>query len=383
MILVIRQCDDDSKTVNGQPLLSFSDIAQMPHEHIIFIVPGKQIRLLPVKVPSLSQQDLQHAVPNILEESLSEDIQLLHFSIGPENADHERTIGIMKKTLWKDLLHELAAHEVRPNLIIPDYLTIPYHADSWTLYYDDQTAIVRTSIHNGFRADLELVATLLTLRFSESLIKPTQLIIVKDPSSTIDLIIDLPITLQESVSSFETIIQPETLLNAPAFNMLQNILPKKQSGKTRSHWQYCGFMFAGLIGFLFLSQAILYLDLRIKSSLINRDITTLSAQLPPEFQSLTTSQWGITQLLKKYERDPNPFVLLLSKSAPIVSRFKTIQLTAIDYTNKKMTLTLSSPNRDDFDAFNEALSHAGVSLSQIRTQSDHNATIETLTIGER
>ena len=383
MILVIRQHNDDSKTLNGQPLSSFDEIRTIPHEHIILMIPGKQVRLLTVKVPSLSQHDVQQAVPHILEESLAEDIQLLHFSIGPENSEHERSVGVMRKALWKNILHDLALHEIRPNLIIPDYLTIPYHTDSWTLYYDDNTVLVRTAMDNGFSTDPALAATLLTLRFSESVTKPTQLIIFKDPHSTVDLTIDLPITLQESISSLEKIIQPEILLNTPPFNMLQHTLPKKQSSKIRSYWHWCGFAAAGFIAFLLLSQAILYIDLRIQSSLINRRIAALSAQLPPEFQNLTASQWGIEQLLKKYERDPNPFILLLEKSAPVLSRFKTLQITALNYANKKITLTLSAQNGDDFNTFNQALSQAGIATSQIKTQVGLHATIETLTIGER
>lgn len=390
MIVVIRQYDDDSKTlslvdnsgllVSTQVLESLEEIANIPYERLILILPGKQIRLLPIKIPALSQQDLQHAVPNMLEEFLSEDTHLLHFSIGPENSHHERHVGVIKKTLWNELLHKLAIHEIRPDLIIPDYLTIPYSTDCWSLYYDDNTAIVRTSINDGFNADLALVTTLLELRLSEALVKPKRLNIIKDPQSTRELTLTLPIILETSINSFEKTIAPQELLISPPFNMLQRVIPKKQTKKMRSYWQWCGLTFVSFIAFLFLSQAILYVDLRIKSANINRQMTALSTILSPGSEDLTTSKWGVEQLLKKYERDPNPFMLLLEKIAPILSHFKLIQLSSITYDNKKLILTLSSSSNDAFNAFNEALSHAGLTLSQTKTQSDHKATFETLTI---
>lgn len=393
MIVVITQLDDDTRTlttfeqsslgINTQALISLSDLMQIPYEKLIFILPGKHIRLLSVKVPaSLSQHDLQHAVPNILEESFSEDIQSLHFSIGPDNAEHKRLIGVMKKTLWKNLLHELALHDLRPDLILPDYLAIPYKAGSWSLYYNDDTVIVRTDLNNGFSTEPDLIKTLLTLRFSESVTKPDRLDVTQNPNSNIELSIALPIPLEKSTHTFEKIIQPHELLNHPTFNMLQSSLPKKQSKKTRSYWQWCGFAFASFIAFVFLTQLILYIDLRIQSSLTQRQITALSTQFSHN-QVPITSQWDIEQLLKKYERDPNPFMLLLEKIAPVLSHSKEIQLSSINYDDKKITLTLLSAQGNAFNSFNSALSQAGLNLSQIKTEVSHDSTSEILSVGEK
>lgn len=391
MIIIIRQLDDDTRIlitfdesgtwINTQPLISLTDLTQIPYEKLIFIFPGKHIRLLSVKVPaSLSQHDLQQAVPNILEESFSEDIQSLHFSIGPDHVDHQRLVGVMKKTLWKNLLHELALHDLRPDLILPDYLAIPYKADSWSLYYSDHTAIVRTDLNNGFSTTPELLQALLTLRFRESVAKPNRLHIIQDPNNHIDLSLDLSMSIEKSVDTFEKTIQPQELLDHPTFNMLQSSLPKKPSKKIRSYWQWCSVAFASFMAFVFLSQLILYIDLRIRSSLTQRQITALSTQLLPN-QEPITSQWDIAQLLKKYERDPNPFMLLLEKLAPVLSHFKEMQLSSIDYNDKKITLTLSSTPGGAFNSFNDALSQAGLELSQIKTDAGHGVTHETLNVG--
>ena len=175
-VLVIQQQNDGNKIlsiinsedtlVESRPCSSWSECSAIVYDHLMLILPGEQVRLVSLKTPtSLSTSDLQQAIPNMLEESLAEDIQSLHFSIGAPNDRQERPIAVIKKTLWAQLMAELAEHHIRPDLLVPDYLALPYHEGTWSLYYDDHTVMVRTGLAEGFSTHPELITTLLPLRF--------------------------------------------------------------------------------------------------------------------------------------------------------------------------------------------------------------------------
>ncbi|HET7922784.1 MAG TPA: type II secretion system protein GspL, partial [Gammaproteobacteria bacterium] len=90
------------------------------------LVPGVHISLLRTSVPTRNPQKLLQAVPFALEDLLAEDIESLHFAIGPRDADG-CSVAVLQRARLEQWLQQLADAGLKADELIPDMLALPAH----------------------------------------------------------------------------------------------------------------------------------------------------------------------------------------------------------------------------------------------------------------
>lgn len=96
---------------------------------IIAVVPGEQVTLHSVAVPTNRQANMLAAVPYALEEKLSEDIDNLHFSVLDWQAGKDAQVAVVSKQTVNSVLALFGDAASRLDGMVPDYAFLPLHAN--------------------------------------------------------------------------------------------------------------------------------------------------------------------------------------------------------------------------------------------------------------
>ncbi|QUM82507.1 type II secretion system protein GspL [Moritella sp. 5] len=127
---------------------------------IIALVPSCDITFKEVELPGRSNKQLLNALPYMLEQELSSDIDKLHFSVLSKTANTVSVAVIAhdKMQQWQSWLSDA---ELVCTQIIPDALTLPYSEDSWSAIELDGQWLIRQTRTQGMCIETALLGFVL------------------------------------------------------------------------------------------------------------------------------------------------------------------------------------------------------------------------------
>ncbi|MEO7558206.1 MAG: type II secretion system protein GspL [Gammaproteobacteria bacterium] len=163
--------------VQRRPL---SDAAAMAAgRQLIVLVPGSDVLLTQVAVPSQNRQRIARAIPFALEERLGTEIEQLHFALGARGQDNQIATAVVDRARMNTWLEYLRAAGLQPDILSAETLALPTRPGSWFVLNETGGATVRTGLQSGFAIDSENVDALLAMAVAEAGdAKPAQLHII-------------------------------------------------------------------------------------------------------------------------------------------------------------------------------------------------------------
>ena len=118
---------------------------------IVLLVPGADVRLMLVKVPARAPAKVLQAAPYLLEEQLAEDVDTLHFALGPRQADGMFPIAVAARARMEAWLAPLRERGLAPDAVYPETLCLPEPAASrWSALAEADQVTVRNQRYGGF-----------------------------------------------------------------------------------------------------------------------------------------------------------------------------------------------------------------------------------------
>lgn len=146
---------------------------------VIVLVPGSDVLLTQVAVPSQNRQRIARAIPYALEERLGSEVEQLHFALGAHGADHQISTAVVDRTRMTAWLTHLRAAGLQPDIVAAETLALPLKADTWFVLNETSGATVRTGAQSGFAADNENLDVLLSMAVAEAMDnKPAQIHVI-------------------------------------------------------------------------------------------------------------------------------------------------------------------------------------------------------------
>jgi general secretion pathway protein L len=142
---------------------------------VIALAPAEQVTLFEVRLKARNRQQLLRAVPYALEDELAEDVETLHFALGPSLGDDRYPVAVVARTHMQQWTTRLREAGLRPRALVPEMLALPREEGGWTLLQEPGRCVVRTAPWEGFYADPDLLSTLLELAWERSEDKPATL----------------------------------------------------------------------------------------------------------------------------------------------------------------------------------------------------------------
>ena len=140
-----------------------------PNLKVIAVVPGEAVSLNEVILPSSQAKVNAKALPFMLEDSITEDLDLVHFALGAKLKNKATNVAIVNGELlqyWVDLLKESG---LQPEILIPDVLLLPSADNVWTVMFDGNRGILRTEGSRGLSFLSNQMATVLGITLDDAM----------------------------------------------------------------------------------------------------------------------------------------------------------------------------------------------------------------------
>jgi len=135
-----------------------AELARRDHR-VVFAAPGGELRLVEITIAAEERRHLATSLPFMLEESIAEDIEHLHFA--RQMLDRRRcgvaVVASEHMARWHEVLGARAARLPW----VPEPLLLPWRPGEWTLVLDGSSALLRWGECLGSRIETPLLAPLL------------------------------------------------------------------------------------------------------------------------------------------------------------------------------------------------------------------------------
>jgi general secretion pathway protein L len=351
---------------------NYSHLADLPAAEkgagVIVIVPGEDILLTRVKIPKTNHRELLKAIPFALEEQLATDLNKLYFALGDFDTLEQLAVGVLDKEQFEIYLSQLRQFNVHADVLLPDYLAIPYKSNLWTVHIEKKRALVRTEKQAGFATDLDNLSMMLQLTFERSISLPHKIRIINKHGDIDDKFDKLKQNVEIEFIDNEKWACKE-LASQPAINLLQGkYRSKNKSSKLKTYWKIASITFAAWAIVLLGSQITELIYLNVHSKRLQKNIAAIYHQIFPGTHDVIEPEFRIKRELDNLSKSSrsNYFIALLGYVAPVLRQNPAIHLQSISYQDKQLTLQLEADKLSGLETFSHALTQQGLNVKQNR-----------------
>ncbi|MEN8175466.1 MAG: type II secretion system protein GspL [Pseudomonadota bacterium] len=145
--------------------------AQAGPRRLVLALPASLMSLAEAQVVAKNRKQLVRAVPYAVEDELAEDIEELHFALGPVRGG-EVPVAVIARRRLEEILGSLADAGLQPAAVVPETLCLPRGGADWVLLLGERQAVLRTGDYSGYAMDPENVAELLAAELAAFEDKP-------------------------------------------------------------------------------------------------------------------------------------------------------------------------------------------------------------------
>lgn len=335
--------------------------------HLIVLMPGENVTMTSVKLPKMRESQRLQAIPFALEEQLASEPDTIFIVTGEMQADGALTVAVTDKASFEEQLHALHAANLYPSVLMPDFLSLSWEPETWSVLLQNQMAVVRTDHHNGFSVDIANLFLFLQIAIEKNK-KPKKIMCwqqeyVFDAAPFEKLGVSVEMRGESKYGYFDH----QQLVSKPAINFLYGkYRPKMQSSFLKKHWMLCGATAATLIVFLFLSQIAQWFYFRHQSIALENQVLQTYQTLFPGAQDVLEPHFRTASLLKRFEAASrgSEFLKVLGIAGKTLLVLPDIQTNAIDFDNQQLKITVSAKNVAMLSQWSQALQAQGLSVSQ-------------------
>lgn len=119
---VFADVNNELKLVRGLP----EDAAKAALNYsVTLILPGEDVLYLSATVPGKNLQQVQQAVPYVLEDNVIDDVDELHFAISKKNTgDNEYDVAVINEQYFNSIVTQLGSLGIQLDRVIADYFLL-------------------------------------------------------------------------------------------------------------------------------------------------------------------------------------------------------------------------------------------------------------------
>jgi general secretion pathway protein L len=327
------------------PLEQATERSLVTGRRVVVFVPAADVRMALVKVPARQPSKVLQAVPYALEDQLAEDVDSLHFAIGPRQADGAHPVAIASRARIARELALLRHRGVQPDVLVPETLALPVDAEgaNWSALLDQGQVCVRNGAWNGFTCAVEDLDAYLSLA---------------DPERTHGLRLHL---CGDTAFDASTLDRPVTLLPEPSalfalathhaaersINLLQGAYaPSRDLDLVWKPWRLTAALLLGWLALLGTGYAI---DaLRLGAELARQDQANIA-----RFQQLFPEQTRVVDLSAQLDQQLRALaaggagggpLALLEPLTQALAANPQLKLTGMQYRENALFLSMTAPD---------------------------------------
>ncbi len=347
-------------------------------------VPGSDVLLKRVSMPTKSQRSMRAAVPYMLEDELAQDVDDLFFSYADMASDDDENncfVAIVERVQMQMWLTWLANAKIKVKTLQSEVLAMPYKEGQWSAIalhsssHAGNQIVVRQGEWQGCTLDSEAWKFALEHIFLNQVHSNEQ---QENNAVTLNAYSELP-NLQSCSSNITVINSEEELPLAlfakhcqrRPFNLLQgefNVKEQRSIGATKWLWAASFAMCALLLNVGYKSAQLWQLSAQ-QTQVEERIITRYKKAFPATKRvRISTIK---SQLNKKIAQlggtsDSRGFLAMLSKVQPAFAKVPALKPESLKFDGKRQELRLQAIANDyqHFELFKAALTRANLTVKQ-------------------
>ncbi len=326
-------------------------------------VPGIDILLTRIDLPGGRRSQLRNALPYALEDSLIDDVETLHCTLGSRIDETTYYAAVVDDELmqgWQELFQQAGLY---PKVMLPDTLLLPWQPDQWTLYCETDRVRVRSGAAEGFICDINSLASILKLSLNQADQGiPRSIKLIHCRQGDIDLS-GLPedIKLIDDDSASTGSLQQFLLQNQteePAINLLQGpYAPDSRIHKQLQPW-YAAAALALVLLLLGLSNNLLeYRNLSRQSTQLQEQMSEVFHSVYPQAKRVRNPYQRMQSELKKTQGGNEELLFrdMLTQIAPVAKSAKNLKVLNLRYHRSQMELLVELPDLESLEGFKQQL----------------------------
>lgn len=267
---------------NAQGLATLTERAG--NRPIDVLVLASAMTLTSVNLPEKGQRQALKALPFMLEEMLADDVDAMHFTVGPRNGDALSVVAVAHEQMqtWLNCLTEAGLKVKR---IVPDCLALPLQECQWAAMRFGNELLLRTGSGTG----QSLPLSWLPLAMKQ--------LVTKDEDISVASYTDFElegVELKQQPLDLPMLVLARGILNAPV-NLLSGVYtPKREYSKYLMLWKNA-LIILGVACVL----ALVNKGLTIHQ--VNSQIADLKAQSESIYQQVVPGNTRIVNLRSQME----------------------------------------------------------------------------------
>lgn len=342
--VIYNQLDDDKL----KKIDSLHDIVLQPNsteDEINFIIDGLLVLHHQTLLPTKISKQLNQAVPFLLEDQICGDVSSQHFQWLASDENNYLDVLLISKKIMEDLYQDTLRIGLSPSFLIPDYLAIPYAAETWSLMIYQEKLIVRTDLKAGFTCPMHCAEDILLQTLQEfvtkSNVRPKLLFykIMNEPYQQLpNQIFEHELIVVEKPNVYSIFCEAE-----PTFNLFHGTYKiKKSSSKNYKIWfQTAVLASLWLISFL-VFDSLEYFIKSHQNNKITEELNKAYFQAFPHSSFIENPEIKTKQKITELENSVTDqgFLELLFKISRFFDKNSGLEIASLNYDQAKLSLVL-------------------------------------------
>lgn len=343
---------------------------------IICVLDSGLMHFSKADIPGRNKQRILQAIPFALEDQLAQDIEELHFAVGTAQDNAYPVVAIRHDTL-QAVQATLAEHQLEADIMCPDMLLLPRQAETWNLLCLDNRCHLQYEDGNVIHIDPQNLEVMLQLSLQQTE-KPASLIHWQQQDEAA-----LSVPLADNIS-LQTQYYAKTPLSVfyknigadSVINLLQgSYKPVSKQTQWWRPWQVAAALTAVVILLQLVSGVLSLNTLKKQNLMYEAEINRIYKQSFPDSKRIVNArvqmEGKLKQLKQSGSQSSDSFVDVLAEAAPLILQTSSLNITGINYHNKKVELQFTVDKLDTAETLKQRLNqHPKLKAEMISASSE-------------
>ncbi len=356
---------------NGQAVggLKQGDLAQVAADigasNLLVYLPGIEVLLSRVQLPSGRRSQLLRALPYALEDDLVQDVEEVHCVLGPRQDDNHYIAAVIARETLQEWLDVLQQHGLRPRIMLPDTLLLPWQSDTWHVWCEEELAWIRSGPAEGYVCTRDSLEFLLAQAIENSDTSPASLRLYHcDSIDETALCTRLGLAVEKAASppvdNMLGLLLQEDNTPPTALNLLQdNFAPGSQLKQQLRPWFPVAALALVLLAISLAGNIIEYRRLDNLNQQLEQQIVKVFRQTFPDVKRVVNPQAQMKHRLRQLRGSSNSagpsFNEMIAQVAPVLAKSEKLNITNLRFVQGQMQLKLELPDLQSLEKLKQAL----------------------------
>jgi general secretion pathway protein L len=332
-------------------------------KQVTVVVPGTDVILTKVAVPTRNRSRMAAAVPYLLEEQLATDVDESHFALGERDADGLVAVAVVSQSCMDRWLARLAEVGVQADRLIPETLLLPYTPDAWTLLVERDCVNLRNAPQGGMALDSANVAFILRRTVAELEVKPAQLHawMASDAADSVLFPEDLGVEVRiEPLELSPLAVLARQAQEDSVIDLLQGTYSRReQLGKLWRPWRPAAALLAVWVVLQFGVKIFQHHELQAQDDSLREEISRIYLQAFPEAKRVVDARLQMQQHLTELRGgtgNVGGFLKILAEVSTPTADLGGVEIDRLSYKDGELNIALMISDLQRLEQLKDRLS---------------------------